>query len=354
MLNKTIIETLQNIVPELMATAVIPGVSLAIVHDNAIWQAQWGVMDTNSKRPVTAKTIFQAASLSKPVFAYAVLQLVTDGQLDLDTPLTSYLPASERDVDALFDHIVNEPDLHKITARHVLSHTPGFPNWAEQGEKLKTYFLPGTRFSYSGEGYHFLQRIVEQLVSQAAHDWIRPTLHTTLNMPQASFTISQKDAASVALGHDKTGKAVDFRETPQMGAAYSLHCPAADFAQFLRLMLRPSPITDLMLTPQVQVNNSSSYDDDWPNLDAPLHPQVGWGLGWGLQTGENGRFFWQWGDNGIFKAFAAGHMESKTAVVVFANSLVGDKLWRPVLENTFTTTEWPALDWLNRPQESSG
>lgn len=348
MLTTTAIENLQTIVPELMKTAVIPSVSLAIVQNDEIWQAQWGVMDSNSNQPVTTETIFQAASLSKPVFAYAVLQLVTNGQLDLDTPLTSYLPARMREVDPLFDHIVNEPNLHKITARHVLSHTPGFPNWAGNGKKLKTHFTPGTRFSYSGEGYHFLQRVVEHLVSQPAHDWIRPTLHTTLNMPQTSFTMAQKDALQVALGHDKTGKAVDFKEIPQMGAAYSLHCPAIDFAHFLRMMLRPSPITNLMLTPQVQVNTSSSYADDWPNLDAPLNPQVGWGLGWGLQTGENGRFFWQWGDNDVFKAFAAGHLESETAVAIFANSQNGDTLWRPILETTFNTHNWAALDWLKR------
>ncbi len=348
MLTKTTIESIQQIVPELMETAVIPGISIAIVHNNEIWQAQWGEMNTSTRQPVTAQTAFQAASLSKPVFAYAVLQLVINDQLDLDTPLTTYLPANEREVDPLFDHIVNETNLHKITTRHVLSHTPGFPNWAREGEKLKSNFTPGTRFSYSGEGYHYLQRVVEHLVSQPAAQWIRPTLLAPLSMMQASFTITKEEAAHVASGHDKAGKPADFWEMPQMGSAYSLHCTAADFAQFLLAMCRPSPLTTLMLTPQIQVNTSHSGQADWPNLNAPAEPQVGWGLGWGLQKGGNGRFFWHWGDNGTFKAFAAGKPESETAVVIFANSKNGDTLWRPILETTFGSKNWPALDWLKR------
>lgn len=344
---KIMMETLQEIVPELMETAVIPGVSLAIVQNGDIWQGHWGVTNATTRQPVIAETWFQAASLSKPVFAYAALQLVLASQLDLDQPLITYLSPVQQSSDLLFDHIVNDERVQQMTARHVLCHTTGFPNWAAQGEPLKASFKPGTQFSYSGEGYQFLQRVVEQIVGQPAHDWIRATLFTPLGMAEASFT-GLKTNEQIAFGHDKAGQPVDFWEIDQMGAAFSLHCSAAAFAQFLLAAIRPSPITDLMLTPQVQVNNSSSYDDDWPNLDAPTNPRVGWGLGVGLQTGDNGRFFWHWGDNGTFKACTMGQVESGTAVAVFTNSQNGDTLWQPVLETTFCTTDWPALDWLNR------
>ena len=97
MLNDEVITTIQQITPGLMETAVIPGVSLAIIHANDIWQSQWGVMNTVTNQPVTSQTVFQAASLSKPVFASAVLQLVLNGQLNLDTPLITYLPAAEQE-----------------------------------------------------------------------------------------------------------------------------------------------------------------------------------------------------------------------------------------------------------------
>lgn len=348
MLTQSTLESIQKIVTDLMETAVIPGVSLAIVHNHEIWQQQWGVLDVSTKEPVTAQTIFQAASLSKPVFAYAVLQLVRNGQLELDTPLLTYLPASEQNEALLFDHIVNEPNLPQITARHVLSHTSGFPNWAAQNNNLQTAFAPGTRFSYSGEGYLFLQRVIAHFLQQSAPSWIRRTTLTPLNMAKASFITTRADASQIALGHNKAGKPTDFEAMTEMSAAYSLHCTAVAYAQFLRAMLQPSPLTDLMLTPQIQVNDSASHHDNWPNLNAPLNPQVSWGLGWGLQMTENGRFFWQWGDNGVYKAFTAGQPESETAVVIFTNSQRGNALWRPILETTFATDAWPALDWLKR------
>lgn len=353
MLNEPTLESIHQIVPDLMETAVIPGVSLAVVHDDTIWQSQWGVMNTNSKESVTIQTAFQAASLSKAVFAYAVLQLVSNGQFNLDIPLITYLPDSEQSENPLFDHMVNEPNLHQITARHVLSHTPGFPNWAAQDTKLQTAFIPGTRFSYSGEGYMYLQRVVARFLQQDIHEWIRQTTLKPLQMTNATFTVTRKNASRVAIGHDKTGKPADFWEIPEMGAAYSLHCTAVAYAQFLRTMLQPSPLTNLMLTPQIQVNDSAANDDDWPALDALPDPLVSWGLGWGLQEGENGRTFWHWGDNGTFKAFAAGQPASGTAVVIFANSQNGATLWRPILETTFASHDWPALDWLNRTFGSS-
>ena len=82
--------------------------------------------------------------MTKPVFAYAVLKLVDEGKLDLDTPLVKYLSGR-------YD-VGDDPRLDQITARHVLSHRTGFPNWRPRGDKtLKIYFTPGDRFSYSGE-----------------------------------------------------------------------------------------------------------------------------------------------------------------------------------------------------------
>lgn len=343
----SIAENLESIIPAVMATAAIPGVSLAIVHNDDIWQAQWGVTNATTQQPVTTETWFQAASLSKPVFAYATLQLVLAGQLDLDKPLITYLPPEQQNSGLLFDRTVNDDRVQQITARHALSHTSGFPNWAPQGETLKSSFTPGARFSYSGEGYQFLQRVVEHIVAQPAHDWIRAALLTPLGMTDASFTAFKTDE-HISFGHDKEGQPVDFWEITEMGSAYSLHCSAVAFAQFLLAALRPSPLTNLMLSPQIQVNDNSSYAEDWPNLDAPTNPRVGWGLGFGLQMGPDGEFFWHWGDNGTFKACTVGQVESGTAVAVFTNSQNGGALWQPIMEATFGTIDWPALDWLNR------
>jgi CubicO group peptidase (beta-lactamase class C family) len=121
------------------------------------WVRGFGVNETKKGAPVTEDTIFEAASLSKPVFAYGVLKLVEQRKLGLDVPLTTYLPKP---------YIQDDDRLNKITARIVLSHRTGFPNWRGDGKPLAIHFTPGERFSNSGEGYIYLQHVVEQITGK--------------------------------------------------------------------------------------------------------------------------------------------------------------------------------------------
>src|SRR6185312_9929495 len=86
------IEKLRKDIPDLMDKADIPGMSIALIHDGQlVWTGSYGVMNADTRKPVTAETVFEAASLSKCVFTYGVLKLVDQGKLDLDVPLTKYL-----------------------------------------------------------------------------------------------------------------------------------------------------------------------------------------------------------------------------------------------------------------------
>ena len=115
---KTLIADLEKQIPQLMEEGMVPGLSIAIIKDAKLqWRRGFGVKDSASKKPVDNDTVFEAGSMGKPVFAYAVMKLCDRGVLDLDTPLTKYMP--ER-------YLEGDPRLDLITARHVLSHTSGF------------------------------------------------------------------------------------------------------------------------------------------------------------------------------------------------------------------------------------
>src|SRR5580658_1850337 len=155
---EAIIPQLERDVPELMKKDGVPGLAMAVIRGGkTTWVHGFGTKEATTGQPVTIETVFEAASLSKPVFAYGVLKLVEQGKLGLDVPLTTYLPKP---------YIPGDERLVKITARVVLSHRTGFPNWRGDDGLLPIYFTPGERFSYSGEGYVYLQRVVEQITAK--------------------------------------------------------------------------------------------------------------------------------------------------------------------------------------------
>jgi CubicO group peptidase (beta-lactamase class C family) len=140
-------------IKEAMAESRVPGLSIALIeHGKIAWERGLGVKNTASGEKVNSNTVFEAASLSKRVFAYAVLKLVDRRLIDLDVPLFQYFPG-----------YIDDPRIRTVTARQVLTHTSGLPNWRPNGKPLAFAFDPGTRFSYSGEGFVYLQAVVEHL-----------------------------------------------------------------------------------------------------------------------------------------------------------------------------------------------
>ena len=130
-------------------------------------------------RQVTGDTVFEAASLSKPVFASIVMQLAAEGAIDLTRPLVAYLP------------LPNPADERAkiITATHVLSHSSGWRNWRNSRDvALTADFPPGSKFSYSGEGYFFLQRVVEKLTGKGLPRLARERVFVPLGMQSRAAT----------------------------------------------------------------------------------------------------------------------------------------------------------------------
>ena len=150
-------ETLETEVPKLMEAANILGLSIAVIQDGEIaWSGAFGIRSRETNEPVDENTIFEAASLTKTVTAAAALKLLERGELELDTPLSEYLP---------YPKLAADERYKKITARHVLTHTTGLPNW---GNKLLRE--PGESYGYSGEAFLYLGRTIEKLTGMTLED----------------------------------------------------------------------------------------------------------------------------------------------------------------------------------------
>jgi CubicO group peptidase (beta-lactamase class C family) len=220
----------------------MPAVSIAIIRDGRIaWRRAFGVKDTGTNEPVDNDTVFAACSDTKPVFAYGVVKLWEKGVLDLDAPLTKYTAR----------RVTSDPRVELITARHVLNHSTGFPNW-RQGKDLPIEFTPGSRNQYSGEGFGYLQSVVEEITGKPFVDFMHEDVLKPLGM--TSSRVSGTDAADyakqVARGHDQNGKRIpDTPTTPakraediaRYGAAAALATTPSDYAKFLLEYLDPKP-----------------------------------------------------------------------------------------------------------------
>jgi CubicO group peptidase (beta-lactamase class C family) len=335
-----VIAKLEQGIPQLMKDGDVPGLSIGLLRDGElVWRHGFGVKNTKTNEPVTDDTVFEAASLSKPVFAYAVLKLLDAGKFDLDKPLNQYLPGN-------YD-VGEDPRLGQITARHVLSHTPGFPNWRPRGGALKIHFTPGDRFSYSGEGFVYLSKVIEHVTGEKFNDFMKKTVFDPLGMTSSSYVWQESYENLKTFRHNSVGEMTGRNKPEQPNAAASLHTTAQDFGRFVSAVLKGEGLKKetlkQMLTPQIKVSESGTNNTKGP--PEKLSPTLSWGLGWGLQTTGDGVSFWHWGDNGESKAYIVAFERQKLGVVIFANSVMGLSIV-PEIVDLAVGGEQPALAWL--------
>ena len=333
------VSKLQTDIPALMKEGGVPGISLAVIRDGKVsWHRNFGVKNLQFAQPVDDSTIFEAASLSKPVFAYAVLKLVEQGKIGLDVPLTTYLPKP---------YIDNEPRLQKITARIVLSHRTGFPNWRGDGNPLTVHFTPGERFSYSGEGFVYLQRAVEQIEGKPLNEVMNMLVFTPLGMTSSSYVWRPDFDDRSATGHDSDGTPQDLWKPKEAGAASTLNTTAHDYALFVAAVLngvglKPATLRE-METPQIAVDPECTNCTE--RTPKELSKTIFWGLGWGIQKNGGETSLWHWGDNGSFKCFVIANPALKSGLLIFTNSENGLAI-APAIIRDATGADHLAFSWI--------
>jgi CubicO group peptidase (beta-lactamase class C family) len=324
---QALILDLEKRLPALLAQSpTVPAVSMALVADaKLMWRGSFGVKDLDSRTPIGPDTVFEAGSVSKTVFAYVVMKLCEKGVLDLDMPLTNYTP----------DRIIKgDSRLDLITTRRVLSHTAGFQNWRSAKEPLAIRFTPGERWSYSGEGYSYLQSVVTHLAGHVnASDcrtfddgargcttdfdaYMKANLLVPFGMTSSGYLYRE----GMARPYDRKGTLIGDRkataiDAARYGSAGGLHTTPAEYAKFLIEVIKPKP--------------SDAYRLNAGSLSEMLRSQIkvtdslSWGLGWAIEHTKAGDLIAHSGDNPGYKALAAASLQQQSGFIIMTNGDAG-------------------------------
>jgi CubicO group peptidase (beta-lactamase class C family) len=334
-----------------MAFYNVPGVSIAVINDGRVqWARAYGVKDVRTLEPVTTETLFQAASISKPVTAVAVLRLVREGRLALDVDLNSLL-SSWRIPDNEYTAT------RKVTLRDVLSHRSGLTNSIgayASGElhlpsliealdgasplkprPVRVEFVPGTRMEYSGGAFTVLQVLLTDVTGMAFHDHMREAVLAPLRMLHSFFfqPLPAELSAFAATAHGPDGQ-------PHPGGWRVLNEAAAG-----GLWSTPSDLARFVVELQHAASGRSDRILDSTLTARMLAPQEGrWGLGIALQGEGRARHFSHIGWNrGGYRALIIGFLETGQGTVIMTNGESrGTELIAEVVRAIAQEYDWPA------------
>ncbi len=213
---------------QVTASGPIPGLSLATLRAGARGpEYHFGLRGAHDQSLVDAHTVFEAASLTKPLVAFIALQLVEEGLIDLHRPL----------FDICGDYVAGDLRSLQITPFHVLSHTSGLPNMVRAGTPLWTYFHPGERFSYGSSAFVWLQRGMKTVSGRSLEAMARERVFTPIGMVNSSLEWQERFSQNHAQGHEWEREPVPKGRFEKARASGSLHTTASDYIGFVQHVL---------------------------------------------------------------------------------------------------------------------
>lgn len=327
----------------------VPGVSVAVINKGKIeWAKGYGVKEAGGDDPVTPETLFQAASISKPVAALGALHLVDKDLIDLDAPVNDKLQSWK-----VPENEFTEKE--KVTLRRLLTHSAGltvhgFPGYAVSKEipttvqvldgeepantdPVRVDILPGSQWRYSGGGYTVVQLLVADVSGMPFPEYMKETVLDPIGMVDSTFQqpLSPEKAALAASAHRANGKVINgqWHVYPELAAA--------------GLWTTPSDLCRYAIELQKSIAGESNKVISQEMAQKMLTPGIGdWGLGPSLSKPGEAKSFSHGGGNEGFRCQLFAFVEGGLGAAVMTNADKGSDLAAEILRGIAYVYAWPA------------
>jgi len=344
-------DTIDRHIERIRDAAGVTGIAVGIInHNQPVYLKKYGVNSNASGSVGTVNASLYAASFSKSVFAFLVMQLADQKKINLDQPVYTYLPKPLPEYPDYKD-LAGDDRWKLITLRHCLSHTTGFPNWRflnpNGSGKLEIFFTPGSRYAYSGEGIVLAQLVTEAVTGKKLEELAQDMIFRPFGMQHTSFVWQPGFDLDYAVGHGYDEQKFPVKKRNTANAAGSMQTTIIDFTQFIATILQGKGLSskkrEEMLSPQIPILTKRQF----PSLNNDTTSQysaieLSYGLGWGLFKTPYGWAFFKEGhsDDGWVN-YCIAIPDKQIGLVMMCNSMNGESIFKELTEYlTGVTIPW--------------
>lgn len=280
-------KSFESSIEKTMDSSHMPGLVISIVHDGEeVYSKAFGVRDVETQAPLKTTDLFHWASVTKPFVAAAAMQLAEQGKLDMDAPITTYLPYFK----------MNDPAYTKITSRLLLTHTAGMPDvndyewdnpqyddealerWVREIGNRRLLFPPGTDHEYSNIGFEVMGDVIAKISGMSFEDYVAEHIFEPLRMTTSTMLIRDTDPKDRVSPHTLKGRVSVVREhwpyNRRHAPSSSLTANVHDLARWAMANLNHGSLDG------VRILKEESYDQLWkPTVEADPNRGLSWALG---------------------------------------------------------------------------
>jgi CubicO group peptidase (beta-lactamase class C family) len=312
--SKERIAALEETLPALLPKHHVAALSVAVIRrGRVVWSAAYGEQGPGVR--ATPATLFNVASMAKPVSAETILRLVAAGRLTLDEPMAPTWVDPD---------VAGDPRHLKLTPRLALSHQTGFPNWRRMNAGGRLAFLtdPGTRFGYSGEGYNYVARFAEKRLGAGFEQLADEKVFGPIGLTRMSYSSRPWMAGLVATPMDTVGRwgTPDLHPEGQWKAADDVFTTAAEYARFMISVMKGEGLNPGLAAERMRFHVSIA--GEWPCVIEPVDRcpnRAGMALGWFRFDYGDGAVIWHGGDDWGEHSLAYFYPKTQDGYVILVN-----------------------------------